>query len=373
MLRCVGLLALLVSLTGAASLTAESCDYFTLGQYHQAHPEQAQKEKSFAERVRVAGVPVPAHLRTPPLRVAVIYPGQQVSDYWRRSVTSFRERMGELQLPLQLEESYSRPVEDLRIQEQQIRQALTSDPDYLVFTLDARKHKRLIGRLLERGRPRILLQNITTPLRSWEGNQPLLYVGFDHATGSRMLAEHFLRLTGGTGSYGLLYFSQGYVSDQRGRTFSRILRKRSRIQRLAAYYTDAKPEKVEGATRNLLSGEPRPDFLFACSTDVALQASRVIEEVGLLGEVAINGWGGGSNELQALVSGKLDVTVMRMNDDNGVAMAEAIRLDREGRAGEIPTVFSGEMVLVEKGISPEALAELEARAFRYSGRQEGAR
>ena len=41
----------------------------------------------------------------------------------------------------------------------------------------------------------------------------------------------------------------------------------------------------------------------------------------------INGWGGGSAELEAIERGDLDVTVMRMNDDTGIAMAEAIKWD----------------------------------------------
>lgn len=59
---------------------------------------------------------------------------------------------------------------------------------------------------------------------------------------------------------------------------------------------------------------------------------------------------------------------MRMNDDNGVAMAEAICLDIMKKTDQVPTVFSGEMVLVEKGISNAELDALIRRAFRYSGK-----
>ena len=57
---------------------------------------------------------------------------------------------------------------------------------------------------------------------------------------------------------------------------------------------------------------------------------------------------------------------MRMNDDNGVAMAEAIHLDIEGKTDEIPTIFSGDFTLVKKGMSIKELNELQHRAFRYS-------
>ena len=81
----------------------------------------------------------------------------------------------------------------------------------------------------------------------------------------------------------------------------------------------------------------------------------------------VNGWGGGSNELDSLLAGDLDFTVMRMNDDNGVAMAEAIRLDVESNLKQEPIIYSGEMVIVRQGISKEKIIKLEGKAFRYSG------
>ena len=81
----------------------------------------------------------------------------------------------------------------------------------------------------------------------------------------------------------------------------------------------------------------------------------------------VNGWGGGSAELAALARGELEVTVMRMNDDNGIAMAEAIRLQLLGRDNEIPTVFSGDLALISSTTSAEDIRTLMEHAFRYSG------
>lgn len=78
----------------------------------------------------------------------------------------------------------------------------------------------------------------------------------------------------------------------------------------------------------------------------------------------INGWGGGSAELDAIAKKELDVTVMRMNDDTGIAMAEAIKLDLEHKP--VPTVFSGDFEIVTKNDSPERLSKLKKYAFRYS-------
>jgi autoinducer 2-binding protein LuxP len=78
--------------------------------------------------------------------------------------------MDEIGIRYELSEYFSKPAVDYRIQERQMRTALNKNPDYLVFTLDARSHRRLIERIITRRRPKLILQNITTPLRAWESN-----------------------------------------------------------------------------------------------------------------------------------------------------------------------------------------------------------
>jgi len=81
----------------------------------------------------------------------------------------------------------------------------------------------------------------------------------------------------------------------------------------------------------------------------------------------VNGWGGGSNELKSLLNQDLNFTVMRMNDDNGVAMAEAIRLDIVSSSIQKPIIYSGDMVIVRQDMSKEQIMKFQKRAFRYSG------
>ncbi len=80
----------------------------------------------------------------------------------------------------------------------------------------------------------------------------------------------------------------------------------------------------------------------------------------------VNGWGGGFDELKAIDDGSLDVTVMRINDDSGVAVAEAIKLVIEGKKSEVPLLYSSDLELVTSTISEKAIEQLKARAFRYS-------
>ena len=78
------------------------------------------------------------------------------------------------------------------------------------------------------------------------------------------------------------------------------------------------------------------------------------------------GWGGTQLELDMIRRGHLNATPMRMGDDVGVATAEAIKADLEGRADEMPKVFLGRITIAHDQLNAEELDALEREAFRYS-------
>ena len=83
--------------------------------------------------------------------------------------------------------------------------------------------------------------------------------------------------------------------------------------------------------------------------------------------VQVTAWGGTGDELEALRKGELLATPMRMSDDVGVAMAEAIRADIEGRADDVPLVFLGRIDIVSSESGPDVVDAFEKEAFRYTG------
>ena len=125
-------------------------------------------------------------------------------------------------------------------------------------------------------------------------------------------------------------------------------------------------EKSKIAALQVIDEHPEINFIFSASTDIALGVIDAIKEKGKEGQIITNGWGGGSAELEAISRGELDFTVMRMNDDNGVAMAEAVGLGQQNQSREVPTVYSGDMLLVDKTMSSAEVGALKERAFRYS-------
>ncbi|ANG62242.1 hypothetical protein A8C75_06885 [Marinobacterium aestuarii] len=343
-------------------------DYTPLDDYLQQHPEQTERMAKFASIVSSPAVALTAP-QSRPVRIAIIYPAFQTSDYWRLSILAFEARLKELNISYELQTHLSGLSDDPAALATQLQQSLDWQPDYLVFTLGALIHRQLIEKILAQKTPRLILQNVTTPLQNWSSHTPFLYVGFDHQAGTRLLAQAMLADTSTPKQYAMLYSSHGYISRLRGDTFIRLGNDNPVTRQLGSYYTDNDSNLARDATLQELDRHPDLNMLFACTTDTALGAIEALRMRGKLDQVTVNGWGGGKAELEALRRGELDLTVMRMNDDNGVAMAEAIKAELEQRSDQVPQVFSGEMVLVTRDTPPDELKVLTDKAFRYSAAQ----
>lgn len=365
MKKITKLFAVLSFLYSSFLLSAEQISsYWSYQSYLEAFPHQELLTKAFDDVVRDKPVPISTP-NNDPITISVVYPGEQVSDYWRRNIKAFELRLKELNINYELVQVFTKPNADTRQQSISLNSALKNNTDYLIFTLDTSRHKKFIEHVLHTSKTKLILQNITTPVKGWEKKQPFFYVGFDHETGTLALADYFKAVLPEKSKYSVLYFSQGYISDVRGDTFIHAMSNSGEYTLNSSFYTKATKLSGYNTTKLMLEKNSDIDLLYACSTDVALGAIDAVKELGRT-DIRINGWGGGSAELNALSLGDLDVTVMRMNDDTGVAMAEAIKWDLEGKA--TPTVYSGSFELVTKEDSPERVERLKQYAFRYSDR-----
>ncbi|RJG41938.1 substrate-binding domain-containing protein [Motilimonas pumila] len=361
---------LICSLLGIASFTVPSVlanhhdAFWPLQEYWQQYPQQQKLSQAFAERVRLQSQPF-VHSQDIPVKIFVIYPGKQISDYWRRSIESFTARLKEAGIKYHLQAHHTKPASALEQQQRLLQKAHRFQPDYIIFTLDAKQHGTLIERILQLNTTKLILQNITTPVKTWP-RQPFLYVGFDHATGTQLLANYYQARTDFNDQFATVMWSPGYISDARGHYFNKVMQQQSDLTLTDSYYTKASRRSAYKSAKQILIRHPKVKFIYASATDVAFGVLDAIKEQNRQGEVMLNGWGGGESELQALLAGEIDVTVMRMNDDNGVAMADAIQLDLEGQGALVPQIYSGDFVVVDKHISRVELEQLKARAFRYS-------
>ena len=360
---------LITSLTLVSQLSlASDHDFWLVDEFFAQHPEQQDISHAFSELVRQPATP----LLTPPLKpvkVAVVYPANQVSDYWLRSIHSFEARLKELNIPYEIQSFLAQTTnnDSLKEQAKEILAAVNSNADYLVLTLYKKQHQAIIERLIANQKTKVILQNITTPIKAWGNLHPFMYVGFDHVKGTQLIADWYIGQNFKHKHFGLLHFPIGYISQARGDSFVEYTKAHSSYHLVTSYYTDSTRQNAYQNATTMLNENTDLGFIYASSTDIALGISDAIAEQKRQNKVFVNGWGGGSAELEALTQGKLDVTVMRMNDDNGVAMAEAIKLDLAGHEAKVPVIYSGDYEVITKDISPAKLLKLKQQAFRYSG------
>jgi autoinducer 2-binding protein LuxP len=360
-LRLVGVLGLLL-LSMRAALAVGIADYWRYDEFYQRHPEQRPWLVELSAAVRGPAVPIAPGLQRRPLRIAVVYPALQVSDYWPDNERALQQRLNQLGIAYQLEARYTEPNTQLVEQVNQIRELLDWEPDYLLYTLDSPRQRSLIERLIQNSDTRLILQNITTPLKAWDGRQPFLYVGFDHAEGARLLARHFTRRFPQGADYGVLFRSQGLVSQLRGVTYIQAVADNHHLR--SSYYTDSSRAGGRQAALAMLREHPELDYIYACSTDVALGVVDALAELGRT-DLVVNGWGGSPAEIEQLRLGGLQVVLMRMNDDNAIAIAEAIKRDLQGKP--LPLVYASDFILLDDGMSIDEIRIYEALARRYSG------
>jgi len=355
---------LLISITVSLPVFAGESDiFYTIDEYFEKHPNQAQISNEFDNIVR--SNPIPLKYKNKKIKIAMVYPAHQASDYWKRSVLSFRKRLEELKIDNEIITYFSKPSGESRLQAKQIKDALGKKVDYLVVSIDNSLIEKIIGRILVENSTKIIVQNMTTPLKKWEHSQPFLYVGFDHIKGSKLLADYYTAKFPGKKKFAILYGTKGLVSKLRGKGFLDEI-KNTKFELVSSYYTDFNKDKALNAALEILSNND-PDFIFSCSTDIALGVSDAIDKSGKIGKVITNGWGGGESEIQAILQKKLEATVMRMNDDNGIAMAEAIKLDILGNSNKVPTMHSGEFKLLTSDMPVKDIIKYREWAFRYSG------
>jgi autoinducer 2-binding protein LuxP len=356
-----GVFGLVLLLVTTVVTAAGISDYWHYDEYYRQHPEQRPWLAELTEAVRQRAEPVETDLQARPLRIAMVYPSLQASSYWPDSERALQQRLNQLGIRYHLEARYTEPNIQLVEQVNQIRELLDWQPDYLLYTLDSSRQQSIIERLIQNTDTRLILQNITTPLKAWGDRQPHMYVGFDHAEGARLLADHFGKRFLQGADYGVLFRSQGLISQLRGMTYIQSVPESHRLR--SSYYTDSSRVGGRKAALQMLREHPELDYIYACSTDVALGAVDALAELGRA-DVVVNGWGGSPAEIEQLRLGGLKAVLMRMNDDNAIAIAEAIKRDLEGKPQ--PLIYSSDFVVLDDSMSVEEIQAYEALARRYS-------
>ncbi|MFP8967857.1 substrate-binding domain-containing protein [Pokkaliibacter sp. CJK22405] len=362
-LKSLLIAALLTFTTGASAAETWTYPYWSLQDYYLQFPKQKALSAALDARVQHAAVPVKT-LPEKPVSIMVVQPGKQTSDYWKSNIRVISERLKEMGMPFRLVVFDMRPDEEARKQESKIAQALRQHPDYIITTLDMLPSKRILDRILADSHTKLILQNVTTPLKDWQDPHPLFYVGFDHQEGTRLLAQYYVKRLPFKSEFSVINWLPGYVSQARGDTFINEVEQQGGWQLESAFYSKGNRNSAYDIATHILGDKPHPRVIFCAATDVAVGAAEAVAKLAPDEKIWLNGWGGGDIELQMLKKREIMATVMRMNDDSGIAIAEVIAAHSQGKA--TPQVYSGKMTLITTETSSTEIQSLQQQAFRYS-------
>lgn len=348
----------------SAEVEEDSNAAWTMLEYFEEFPDEATKLENL--RAVVSSDAVPISVEVPDtVRIGFVYPSFNLSEGFARGAIAFEKRLRELEIPFQIDE-YGSTDQDHQRQSAHVDAILAADYDFVIFgPTEMGIQKANIRRMMDAGIP-VMVWNYVTPFKDWGSDQPLSYVGFDHAEGAEMLCAWTLERTGGVGNFADMRFIPGFIDDQRNGIFSDCVEEGG-MTKVYDHFADGDSEKAYQGMLSTLSAYPDVVMVHAGNTASALGMAQAATERGVEGTILMNGWGGGQTELDSILAGALNVTPLRLIDDFGVFPAEMIKLHLEGKADQIPLVAAGEMRLVDDTFSAADMVEAQLYANRYSG------
>lgn len=329
---------------------------------------QVQTDEVLANMQAVVGKPATPMASPPdePIKIAVIYPSQDVSDFWLRSYMALDARLKEMNLPFEATQFASNMGDNL-LQSTYAEQVARDEFEYVIFgPSELRVQQDDIKRLMDAGK-KVIVLNFDTPLQDWGDDQPLLYTTFSHLFGALNICNWVIENLGTEGTYAMIRGIPGGVDDQRSGGFRDCLAENSKWELATEHFGDFQREGGFNGAQLITSAYPEVTLLHNANTAMAMGAISAVQAAGLADKVQLTAWGGTGDELDALRKGELMATPMRMSDDVGVAMAEVIRADIEGRDDDIPLVFLGRIDIVSSKSGPDVIDAFEKEAFRYTG------
>lgn len=368
--------SLLIILVFALLVTVSSFGVFAQKEkerdyYYWDEVETAAELEFIRDIVRNDAVPITVEVEEK-IEIALIFPAEDLSDSWQRAYVALDERLDELQIPHELITMGS-AHDDHILQRTHLERALVEKYDYVIVgPTEIYIQKDILADLIKDPDIQVIIWNFTTPIMDWgktraEG-QPLAYVGFDHYDGGTVLGKYILK-TYDFKNVAYIYGVPGSTSIMRGHTVRDML-EAAGINTVYETYCDWDQIKAYEAAKQIVTAYPEVDHIHVISTDMAIGTANALEEMGMTGEIVVNGWGGTAREQELLLDGKLDFTVLRNQDDEGVSQAEIIKLDLEGRRDEIPPTFNGEMTLIDRSWDRATIDKLLEYANRYSSKYE---
>ena len=303
-----------------------------------------------------------------PVRIALIYPSSDTSDFWARNYIAMTERLEQVGIEFETTEFASRQIEHSLQSTYATQVAQDADLyDYVIFgPSELATQADNIEKLVQTDGLTTYVWAFHTPLKQFK-KQPAAWFDFSSAYGAQKICDYMLERLGNDVTYAMNRGIPGVTDNQRSGDFKDCVAEKGNWNVVYEHYGEYQREGGFDGTNSIIQAYPEATVIHNANTAMAMGSVEAQVAAEKHGDIFSTGWGGTGLELDAIRRGELNATPMRMGDDVGAATAEAIKADMEGRADELPLVFLGRITVAHDELSAEELDALQKEAFRFSG------
>jgi len=125
-----------------------------------------------------------------PVKIAVLLPNDHLALMRTDVLSVFKQRMMLLNIDYRLDlHHYTQDDADVQLLAQYAR-VIESLPDYLITTLERPIQHAIVGSILAQDRTKVLLFDVSHPIKAWQYHPPLLYAGVRYDTAHQQLAQY---------------------------------------------------------------------------------------------------------------------------------------------------------------------------------------
>lgn len=321
---------------------------------------------TFQHVVSSPSIPITTEIKDP-IRIALIYPSADISDFWVRNYQAMIKRLEELNLPFIADEYSSRQIEHA-LQTKYVDDVLNAENtyDYVIFgPSELGIQSNNIQKLSAHKDFKTFIWAFHTPDPNWQST-PDAWFDFSSSLGAKALCKSLIEELGDGVLFALNRGIPGVTDNQRSGDFADCVENNGDWINMYEHF--GQYQKTGGADgANLITKNfPEVTMLHNANTAMTMGAIEALKSKQKLHDIFVTGWGGTAKEIEKIKSGELDATPMRMSDDLGVATAEAIKYYLEGKEEAIPAIYLGRVTVVNSKMSHEEIDKLTHEAFRYS-------
>jgi autoinducer 2-binding protein LuxP len=258
----------------------------------------------------------------------------------------FKQRMQALKLDYQLRVIQYDEGSSYRQYIDSFNKGLAAQPDYVILTLTSSVNRKLIEQVLVKGKSKVIIINSSTPVASWLNSPPLMYIGLDERAIARRFAQYIDSIYPLDTKISAVMLPLGYINHSRCDAFVDAMHARGR-QLSKIFYSNATELDAYRFVSRLASESEPAEFIFSCSSALALGVMKAIKDNGLTSTT--NSWRYTSKEQKELDNGSLVVTLERDAKEFSYVIAETIQSDQTGH--DLPKLYIPSSALIS-AVSP---------------------